>query len=192
MTKLIIKSSMILALLITMKLIEKVIPNLPSGLGDVSSLVELTIILSSIAIGFKETIVSVLIFLIIISWISPSIFIGGVIWTKNAQGFLGVYFLDYFLPLILISFAGAFNFEKNIFVYLWVSFLLLLNYLSHSFAGVIFWKSYAWNNWGVYAYSFTANLVKFSILFVLTNTMIPLALLLKKKYNKKNQDLIYW
>ncbi len=186
MTKTIIKTAMILSLLITAKLIESVIPNLPNGLGDISSLLEITIVISSIAVGFKESFFAIFIYIVAIAWISPHMFMGGVVWAKDAATFAGVYFLDYFIPLVILSFVGLFKFKKKLHIFLLASLLIFVNYISHSFAGVIFWKSYAWKGWSIYPYSFTMNLIKFGVIILASNSIIPLALILKPKLNKKN------
>ncbi|MBU0997795.1 MAG: energy-coupled thiamine transporter ThiT [Firmicutes bacterium] len=68
------------------------------------------------------------------------------------------YLLDYIVPFVLLGFAGLFNqaLTKRSHFILGMSIGSLLRYLSHGFAGIVFWKDYAPEGMNYWFYSFIA------------------------------------
>lgn len=68
------------------------------------------------------------------------------------------YLLDYIVPFILLGFAGIFKdalTKRSSFIY-GIALGSFLRYLSHGFAGVVFWKDYAPEGMNYWFYSFIA------------------------------------
>ena len=156
--------AMMLALLLTMKLIQTLIPDLPNGLGDVVVLSELVIITFSLFLKPTRIFFVVAIYAFGIVWINPGIFIAGITYVSGAKEIAGVYFLDYVIPLFLLATPALFksNWMKII------SFItaVAIGYISHVLAGVIFWGSYSWSGWSVWTYSIVANMIKTGVILV--------------------------
>lgn len=166
---------MLLALFIVAKFVQKFIPDLPNGLGDVTVLMEVLIILSSLVVGWWRTAIAVLIYIGLFAWLDISTFMGGLLWVDKTSDKFWIYLLDYLIPLLAISLAGLFK-NKNIF---WnianVIIVITINYGAHVISGVVFWGSYAWSGWGATAYSFAANAIRNGVMLALGLVVTPIA-----------------
>lgn len=182
--KKIVFSALILSLIMVTKIIESFIPDLPNGLGNVAKLSEITILLSSIIFGPIITLISVLIYISLISPIFSSFLISGIFYVEKIESRIGVYFLDYFIPLILISLVGLGNKFKNHYIYLFAYLMTFLVLISHSISGIIFFKEYLEpiikEDIFYFLLSFGLNLLGYIIFFV----GLPLYIYLAKKLNK--------
>lgn len=163
---------MLLALLIIAKLFQKLIPDLPNGLGDVFQILPIVIATSSLLIDKKVILISVSIYIFGIAWINPSIFINGTQWVYGASNVAGVYFLDYVIPLFLMVLPSLFKTRINIFICLLIS--ITLGYISHVLSGWVFWGSYSWSGWGVWAYSFAANAIAYGTTLAVMILIFPI------------------
>ncbi|MBN3534790.1 hypothetical protein [Mycoplasma procyoni] len=138
----IVITAVILALLIAGKTIEKVIPDLPNGLGNIAKISEAFLLIATISVGFKRTVIALFIYIVVISLIFASFFIGGVFYVQSFAKQTGVYFLDYFIPLFLIAVIGLFRKLKKRFLILIAFGFVFLALLSHTISGIIFFKEY--------------------------------------------------
>ncbi|MGZ9431351.1 hypothetical protein [Mycoplasma sp. CB776] len=183
-TKEIIFSAFVLALIIISKFIEKIIPDLPNGLGNIAKIHEIIILISSISIGFISTVIPVLIYLIIISPTFSGFFISGIFYVEKIQDRIGVYFLDYFLPLILITTIGIFKKFKNLNL-IFISYIITIFILiSHSISGYIYFKEYLKpiKNIPIFYFllSFGLNLLSYIVFFI----SLPLLVISSKILNR--------
>ncbi|WP_436359077.1 hypothetical protein ACR34G_01690 [Mycoplasma sp. 480] len=187
-TKEIIFSAFVLALIVISKFIEKIIPDLPNGLGNIAKIHEIVILISSIAFGVLITIIPVLIYLVIISPIFSAFFISGIFYVENIQDKIGVYFLDYFLPLILIALIGIFKKIKNLKLILFSYAITILILLSHSTSGYIYFKEYLKPVKELeilyFLLSFGLNLLSYVLFFVSLPLLVISSKILRKHFMK--------
>ncbi|MGZ9413486.1 hypothetical protein [Mycoplasma sp. Z386] len=187
-TKEIIFSAFVLALIVISKFIEKIIPDLPNGLGNIAKIHEIVILISSIAFGVLITIIPVLIYLVIISPIFSAFFISGIFYVENIQDKIGVYFLDYFLPLILIALIGIFKKIKNLKLILFSYAITILILLSHSTSGYIYFKEYLKPIKELeilyFLLSFGLNLLSYVLFFVSLPLLVISSKILRKHFMK--------
>ncbi|MGZ9414584.1 hypothetical protein [Mycoplasma sp. 5370] len=187
-TKEIIFSAFVLALIVISKFIEKIIPDLPNGLGNIAKIHEIVILISSIAFGVLITIIPVLIYLVIISPIFSAFFISGIFYVENIQDKIGVYFLDYFLPLILIALIGIFKKIKNLKLILFSYAITILILLSHSTSGYIYFKEYLKPIKELeilyFLLSFGLNLLSYVLFFVSLPLLVISSKILRKHFIK--------
>lgn len=187
-TRRIVNSGIVLSLLIVAKLLEAVLPDLPSGLGEYIPLFDLFIILSIFLFSKWDVLISTLIYLLLIVWISPPIFIGGILWVEKLSTKIFVYVLDYLIPTLIILSPSFFITKYKGF---WKSFLIVLlaifaMYVSHVFSGLLFWSSYAWNGWMPFTYSVVANGPKLLIMIFLSTPIIKIGISLRNAIVKES------
>ncbi|MGZ9453454.1 hypothetical protein ACXX84_00045 [Mycoplasma sp. AC157] len=187
-TKEIIFSAFVLALIVISKFIEKIIPDLPNGLGNIAKIHEIVILISSITFGVLITIIPVIIYLVIISPIFSAFFISGIFYVENIQDKIGVYFLDYFLPLILIALIGMFKKIKNLKLILFSYAITILILLSHSISGYIYFKEYLKPIKELeilyFLFSFGLNLLSYVLFFVSLPLLVISSKILRKHFIK--------
>ncbi|MGZ9428721.1 hypothetical protein [Mycoplasma sp. 1012] len=187
-TKEIIFSAFVLALIVISKFIEKIIPDLPNGLGNIAKIHEIVILISSITFGVLITIIPVIIYLVIISPIFSAFFISGIFYVENIQDKIGVYFLDYFLPLILIALIGMFKKIKNLKLILFSCAITILILLSHSISGYIYFKEYLKPIKELeilyFLLSFGLNLLSYVLFFVSLPLLVISSKILRKHFIK--------
>ncbi len=91
--------------------------------------------------------------------------------------------LDYVIPYLSLMFLGLFSYRrfrvqgfeqknfflKNINFIIGAALYVVVRYACHILSGVIFYSEWAWEGWGVWAYSFAYNA------FILIDTVIAVA-----------------
>lgn len=160
-----VKTALFLSLIFVVKIIQKFIPDLPNGLGDITVLLEVLIVAGSIIIGWNYALFATILYLLF-GLIDIPIFFGGLLWVQGITKFY-VYLLDYFIPLIALCFASLF---AKTYKHLIINVIVvnIINYLCHVLSGIIFWGSYAWDGWGPVAYSLAANGIRNLVMLSVT------------------------
>ncbi len=154
--------SMILSLYISFKFLSKLNPEIMPGLKI--ELMDVIVVVSSLIFGAVRTAIAISIFYFIIAWISPSHFISGITWVHGSSKIVGVYFLDYIIPHLIVAIVPSlFILWKNKLSPIVFSFIAVwMSLIFHIGSGVLFWSSYAWNGWGPVSYSIAANCLVYS------------------------------
>ncbi len=155
-----------LSLLIVSKLIAYPIPDLPNGLGNIFVLFEVIIIAFSFIFGVTKTLIVGIIYYGIIAWIGQPFFMREVTYVRGFENIIGVYFLDYLIPFVLLA-CSSVIYQKNPRYYmaiLMTTLMVFSAYWSSVISGIIFWGSYSWNGWSVITYSIVANAIRYGVL----------------------------
>ena len=155
------------------KLVDFVIPDLPNGLGDVSLIFPLAIIGLSILLEWKQMVFVISIYIFGFVWLNPHMFIPGIEYVTKMKNVVGVYFLDYVIPVLALSSPALFKGNKLKIILI----SIIIKYTSHVCSGLVFWSDYAWSGWAPITYSIIANLIVCGPLFIIA---IPYSILLQR------------
>ncbi|WP_041362965.1 hypothetical protein [[Mycoplasma] mobile] len=165
--------SFFLAILLLVAAFEYLVPSLPFGAG-IADFLQISLIFGVLVLGFKIGIFAILIYLLVFATSLPFIFASGVIiFPGEIDKAIGIYFLDYFIPLISIAFLGIF-YKTKIWIKITIGFCaLILTWMSHAISGYVFFSVFTPTSFpgGVHAYIWLFNLVGLSTLFLL---LVPL------------------
>ena len=176
-----------LSIIIIGKLMDLFLPHLPGGLDEGTAILPLIIISGSILIGFKRAIVPVVLYVFVVMWIGSGIFmqpLASASWISKhssmnqAEVYSGIYFLDYVIPLFVLTLPSLFKSKRNIIIASLIS--IITNYLFHVLSGYVIWSSFG-SMWGMamIVYSFIGNGVRF--LFLLITSLLITSVLIKNK-----------
>lgn len=159
-----------LTLLIIAKIFDNLIPSIPFG-GSLGNLYEIVLLFGSFLLGFKISFTANIIYLLVFCISFPGIFASGIFLVGNNTELLstivGIYFLDYFLPLTVLTIAGLFYKKKIRIKILVLIILLFLNLIFHALSGYIFFSSFASeSSLGIHLYIWSYNIVASSILYI--------------------------
>ena len=161
-----------LSLIIVMRILQILIPALPSGLGDVAALVPVMIIICAILLKPIINFVAISIYVFAIVWINAGIFMPGIQMVFGIKNSLGIYFLDYVIPLLVLILPSFFKSKKMKIASVFIA--ILINYFSHVISGWIFWSSYAWSGWGPWTYSVAANSIRSAFIIICIFIVFPI------------------
>ncbi len=141
--------SILVAIAVVLDAIAGLLPIFKYG-GSISPAM-LPIFIISYRRGVKSGLIAGLAFGILQSLVAAGM---GNLWFLSVPQFL----LDYIVPFILLGFAGVFRnalTNRSQFI-LGMALGSFLRYLSHGFAGVVFWKDYVPEGMNYWFYSFIA------------------------------------
>lgn len=178
-----------LALFIIFKFIEKTIPDLPNGLGNISKIDEIFLMLLALLFKPKNIFTMVLIYFLIFASIFSGYFLSGIYYVQNNWNRFFVFVLDYFIPYILIIMISFFNHKKTIITILISFMFIIFSLISHTISGYIFFREYIieakpeFENYPlfIWLWSFVLNAFGYIVLLIL---IIPLNFIAKiiRKY----------
>ena len=161
-----------LSLIIVMRILQVLLPALPSGLGDFVALVPVMIIICALLLKPTINLIAVSIYVFAIVWINAGIFMSGIQMVFGIENSIGIYFLDYVFPLLILTLPSFFKSKKIKIMSVFIA--ILINYFSHVISGWIFWRSYAWSGWGPWTYSLAANSIRSGFIIICSFIIMPI------------------
>lgn len=162
-----------MAILIAIAVVLDAIAGLfsPFKYGGSISPAMLPIFVISYRLGWKNGVLSGFIFGILSALVAAGM---GQLWFLTIPQFL----LDYIVPFALLGFAGIFKnplTNRKSFAFGMI-FGSILRYLSHGFAGILFWAEYTPEEFNPWVYSFLAYNLPYMLLSLLLCLLIGMAL----------------
>lgn len=184
-TRDIVYIAIFLALFIIFKFIEKTIPDLPNGLGNISKIDEILLIFLALIFRPKHLFSIIFIYFLIFCSIFSGFFIPGIFYVNGNGNRFFVFILDYLIPYFLLISLSFIN-KKKIWITILMTFLIvLLTLISHTISGYIFFKDYIIeakpefkNSWAwIILWSFLLNSLGYVILII---AIVPINFIARK------------